>query len=35
MPSGQRYWTVLDAELNVVPVTDRFPRKLAVRPRPG
>jgi len=28
MPSGQRYWTVLDDELHVVPVADRFLREL-------
>jgi site-specific recombinase XerD len=28
MPSGSRYWTVLDEQLDVVPVADRFLREL-------
>jgi site-specific recombinase XerD len=28
MPSGSRYWTVLDDEMNVVPVADRYLREL-------
>ena len=28
MPSGDRYWTVLDDEMNVVPVADRYLREL-------
>lgn len=28
MPSGSRYWTVIDDELNVEPVADRFLREL-------
>ncbi|MFI0264798.1 hypothetical protein ACH4OW_38060 [Streptomyces sp. NPDC017056] len=28
MPSGQRYWTVLDDDLEVVPVADRWLRNL-------
>jgi integrase/recombinase XerD len=28
MPSGSRYWTVLDEEMNVVPVADRYLREL-------
>jgi integrase/recombinase XerD len=28
MPSGSRYWTVLDEAMNVVPVADRYLREL-------
>jgi hypothetical protein len=28
MPSGSRYWTVLDNEMDVVPVADRYLREL-------
>ncbi len=27
MPSGNRYWTVLDEDLLVVPVADRYVRE--------
>ena len=33
LPSGQRYWTVLDEDLQVVGGADEFPAPFAVRPR--
>ena len=31
LPSGARYWTVLDEELKVVPVADSFLRHVRLR----